>query len=73
MVIMGGGISGALVAFYLQEAGIDAMVIDGRTMGLGSTCASTSLLQYEIDTSLSELKTLIGDKAATRAYQLCAD
>lgn len=73
IVIMGGGISGALVAFYLQKAGIDAVVIDGRTIGLGSTCASTSLLQYEIDTPLSELKLLIGDKAATRAYQLCAD
>ena len=73
VVILGGGISGALVGYYLINAGIDCVVADARTIGLGSTCASTSLLQYEIDTPLSELKNLVGTDHAVRSYQLCAD
>ena len=73
VAILGGGISGALAAYYLVNAGIKCMVLDARTIGLGSTCASTSLLQYEIDTPLSELKNLIGYDNAVRSYQLCAN
>jgi len=73
VAILGGGISGALVAYYLINAGIKCVVLDARSIGLGSTCASTSLLQYEIDTPLSKLKNLVGLKNAVRSYQLCAD
>ncbi|HEY5371557.1 MAG TPA: FAD-binding oxidoreductase [Hanamia sp.] len=73
VVVLGGGISGALSAFYLAEAGIDCVVVDARSIGLGSTCASTSLLQYEIDVPLSRLQTMIGYNKAVRSYQLCAE
>ncbi|GAC1425413.1 MAG: FAD-dependent oxidoreductase [Chitinophagaceae bacterium] len=73
VVILGGGISGALAAYYLVTAGIACVLTDARTIGLGSSCASTSLLQYEIDTPLSELKDKTGIKNAVRAYQLCSD
>ena len=56
VVIIGGGISGALTAHFLTEAGIGCVLLDGRTIGLGSTCASTSLLQYELDTPLHQLR-----------------
>src|SRR5687767_6880730 len=70
VLILGGGISGALTAHYLIQEGIDCTLIDARTIGLGSTCASTSLLQYEIDTPLHELIEMIGAKAAVRSYKL---
>lgn len=73
VVIMGGGISGALMAYYLVKEGIDCIIIDGRTIGLGSTCASTSLLQYEIDTPLVELQKKIGLLPAVTVYKLCAE
>lgn len=73
VVIIGAGISGALVRYYLVNAGIPCVTVDSRTIGLGSTCASTSLLQYEIDTPLSELKKLVGENNAERSYQLCND
>lgn len=73
VVVLGGGISGALSAFYLTEAGIDCVVVDARSIGLGSTCASTSLLQYEIDTPLCKLQKMIGHQNAVHAYQLCAN
>lgn len=71
VLIVGGGISGALAAYYLTEAGIPSVVADARTIGLGSTCASTSLLQYEIDVPLSRLSDMIGKKNAVTAYSLC--
>jgi len=73
VVIIGGGISGALTAWHLHEAGLDCVVVDGRSIGLGSTCASTSLLQYEIDTPLTKLTQLRGKASAARAYQLCLE
>ena len=71
VVIIGAGISGALVRYYLINAGIECVTVDSRTIGLGSSCASTSLLQYEIDTPLTELKKLVGEQNAEKAYQLC--
>jgi len=73
VAIIGGGISGALTAFYLTEAGIDCTVFDARSVGLGSTCASTSLLQYEIDVMLHRLTDQIGEEAAVASYRLCAE
>jgi glycine/D-amino acid oxidase-like deaminating enzyme len=71
VAIIGGGISGALTAYHLTKAGIECVVVDGRSIGLGSTCASTSLLQYEIDVSLTDLSKKIGGKDAATAYLLC--
>ena len=71
VVVMGGGISGALVAWKLISKGIDCAVVDARSIGLGSSCASTSLLQYEIDTPLSSLQNKVGLQHAVRSYHLC--
>ena len=73
VVVMGAGISGALVAWQLTQNNIPCVVVDARTVGLGSTCASTSLLQYEIDEPLSRLQFKAGYSNAIRAYQLCKD
>ncbi|MGB3078322.1 MAG: FAD-dependent oxidoreductase [Saprospiraceae bacterium] len=73
IVIVGGGISGAITAYYLTEAGLNCILVDARTIGLGSTCASTSLLQYELDTSLYDLSKQIGYENAALAYRQCAD
>ncbi len=35
MVLMGGGISGALVAYHLINAGVDCILVDARTIALG--------------------------------------
>ncbi len=72
VVIVGGGITGALCAHAFTKSGLSAVVVDGRSIGAGSTCASTSLLQYEIDTPLHDLVELVGEKNAVRSYKLCA-
>jgi glycine/D-amino acid oxidase-like deaminating enzyme len=73
VIISGGGISGALSAYFLTEEGVNCVLIDSRTIGLGSTCASTALLQYELDSSLFELSARVGEPIAKRAYQLSSD
>ncbi len=45
-VVIGGGITGALVAVHLAEAGLKTLLIAKRHIGTGSTSASTALLQY---------------------------
>ena len=72
VVICGAGVTGALVADALTAAGLDVVVIDRRESGLGSTSASTALLQYEIDVELSALVDMLGRERATRAYQASA-
>lgn len=73
VVIIGGGISGALAAYYISNAGLECKVVDARSIGLGSTCASTSLLQYELDKPLSILSDQIGLQSAARAYVMCSE
>lgn len=73
VLIIGGGISGALTAHHLTRAGIACMLTDGRAIGLGSTCASTSLLQYELDMPLHKLKRVVGENNAVRSYQVCGE
>lgn len=73
VVIVGGGITGALCAYHLSEADVPCVVVDARSIGTGSTCASTALLQYEIDTPLHELVRLVGEHDAVRAYQVSAE
>lgn len=71
VVIIGAGISGALVADLLCKEGLDVVVLDKRHVGLGSTAASTALLQYEIDTPLHILSKKVGVDHAVRSYSLC--
>lgn len=69
-LVVGAGITGAIVADTLASAGVDTVVVDRRDVGHGSTSASTALLQYEIDEPLHRLKKMVGRSAAERAYRL---
>jgi len=71
VAIIGAGITGALIAWHLNRAGIDTAVFDKRHAGMGSTAASTGMLQYEIDTPLHKLIGKVGYKNAVKSYLLC--
>jgi glycine/D-amino acid oxidase-like deaminating enzyme len=71
IVVVGAGISGALAAWHLCKAGYKVVIVDKRHVGMGSTAASTALLQYEIDTPLVELTRLVGEENASRSYLKC--
>jgi len=69
VVIVGAGITGALIAEATTAAGLDTMIIDRRPPVRGSTFASTALLQFEIDTPLIHLAEQIGFEKAARAWR----
>ena len=71
VAILGGGITGALVAWHLADAGFDVAVFDAHAVAHASTAGSTSLLQYEIDEPLHRLARTFGETFATRCYRRC--
>ena len=71
VVVVGAGITGALIAHALADTGLSIIVVDKRDAGWGSTAASTALLQYEIDTELVDLAQRFGEKHAVMAYRAC--
>ena len=73
VVVLGAGISGALIADELSTHGHEVAVVDRRDVGWGSTAASTALLQYEIDTPMNELARRHGEADAVLAYRSCAE
>lgn len=73
ILVIGGGITGALIAQHLVAAGLAVSVVEKRHLGHGSTSASTAMLQYEIDVPLFQLAKTIGEKAAVRTYKMCAN
>ena len=68
VAIIGSGITGALVAHELCNSGMKVSVFDKRTIGTGSTVASTAQLQYEIDIPLCKMKDIVDESLAVKAY-----
>jgi len=69
VVVVGGGVSGALIAHRLASLGKQVIIVDRRDVGMGSTMASTAILSYEPDVHLIDLISLIGQRSAVRAYR----
>jgi glycine/D-amino acid oxidase-like deaminating enzyme len=70
VVVVGAGITGALVSHALTEVGIRPLILDRRDGArLGSTAASTALLQFELDNPLVKLGRKIGRRAAEQAWK----
>ncbi|PTT78172.1 MULTISPECIES: NAD(P)/FAD-dependent oxidoreductase [unclassified Chryseobacterium] len=73
VLIIGGGITGSLAAHQMMAEGYKTILIDQRELCNGSTSATTSMLQYEIDVPLFELIEKIGKKGAVASYKECSD
>ncbi len=69
VLVVGMGISGAMIAEALTDEGWEVVMIDRRGPMLGSTAATTALVQYEIDTPLTTLAREIGLDLARRAWR----
>ncbi|WP_018630070.1 NAD(P)/FAD-dependent oxidoreductase [Niabella aurantiaca] len=68
IIVIGGGITGALISHALLDAGYEVTLLDKRDIGQGSTAATTSVLQYEIDVPLYKLAEQIGAPEAALCY-----
>ena len=69
VLIIGAGITGAMIADALASDGVKVVIVDKRGLAKGSTVASTALVQYEIDTPLTVLTRKIGKEKAVRAWR----
>lgn len=72
VLIVGGGITGSLIAHKCIEDGYNTILIDKREIANGSSSATTSMLQYEIDIPLYKLIDMIGKKGAEATYEACS-
>jgi glycine/D-amino acid oxidase-like deaminating enzyme len=73
VLVIGGGITGSLIAHQMIKDGYKTILIDKRELCNGSTSATTSMLQYEIDVPLYDLIDQIGKKGAVLSYKACSD
>jgi len=70
VIIVGAGITGALLAHRLTKLGQRVLILDRRPPFHGSTAASTALIQWDIDRTLSELVERRGLQRARAIYRL---
>ena len=69
ILIVGGGITGSLIAYQFAQEGYKTVLLDKRDISTGSTSATTALLQYEIDEPLNSLIKKVGLAAAIDTYR----
>jgi glycine/D-amino acid oxidase-like deaminating enzyme len=72
ILIVGAGITGSFLAEALSRITSSIVVIDRHQPQTASTAASTSLLQWELDTPLRELSAKLGKRKAAQVYQATA-
>jgi glycine/D-amino acid oxidase-like deaminating enzyme len=70
VVIVGGGITGAIAALRFAQAGIGVTLLEAARVGLGSTAASSALLLQEPDRPLVPLAERYGAATARRLWRL---
>jgi glycine/D-amino acid oxidase-like deaminating enzyme len=70
-VIVGGGMTGALVAHTLASAGISTAILEAGLVGRGSTAASSALLLQEPDLELTQLEGRYGRRTGRRIWSVC--
>lgn len=68
VIVVGAGISGALMAEALSAAGKSVLVLDRRQPARGSTPASTAMIQHEIDIPLTQHIREMGRKPAEAVW-----
>jgi glycine/D-amino acid oxidase-like deaminating enzyme len=73
VAIVGGGITGAVVAQRFVAAGVGVALIEAQLVGRGSTAASSALLLQEPDQGLWELTRRHGRAAGRRIWSLSRD
>jgi len=69
VLVIGAGISGALIAEALSDAGFAVAIVDRAVPLGGATAASTALMLADLDQPLSLLKRTVGAEPASRIWQ----
>jgi glycine/D-amino acid oxidase-like deaminating enzyme len=70
VIIVGGGITGAIAAYVFADAGLSVALLEAKRIGRGSTAASTALLMQEPDKDFRELARVYGTKDSRRIWRI---
>lgn len=73
VLIIGGGIAGALAAYRFALGGVDTVIISRSPMGFGAAASSTGIMEYDNGLSLANLGKVIGKGDAVRCFQLFSE
>jgi glycine/D-amino acid oxidase-like deaminating enzyme len=73
VAIVGGGMTGAMIAATFAEANVDVTVLEAARTGRGSTAASTALLLQEPDLDLAALSRKYDAARARRIWRISHD
>lgn len=69
VIVVGAGMAGILIAYYLQEAGKRVLVLEAKTVASGQTERTTAKISSQHDLKYSQLIHRLGEKKA-RLYAL---
>lgn len=72
-LIIGGGMSGALISYGLMEDGYDTIVIDKFVPGYGSSAGNTGMIQFNSDKTLADMIHDFGEQWAVDFYRFSVD
>ncbi len=70
VIIAGGGVTGALLAYYFTKNNVKCVVLEKGRIAHGSTGITTSLLQYELDGKVNELLEYTSKENVIESYSL---
>lgn len=70
LLIIGGGVAGALALYQFAEKGYSCVLVDEGRFGLRSTSITTAFLQYELEDNFEDLLEYMDVADVRGAYQL---
>ena len=69
ILIIGGGINGAILNFYLSKSR-DVVLVDSSRIGCLSTSAATALLEFQLDDFAEDLKSTMNENQILQVYKM---
>lgn len=69
ILIIGGGIDGAILNFYLSQK-YNVALVDASRLGMCATSAATALLEYQLDDYAQDLKEYMSEDEIVLAYKI---
>lgn len=69
ILIIGGGIDGAITNYYLSQ-NFNVALVDSKRFGMGCTSSATALLEYQLDDYATKLKKVMSEEDIVDIYNM---
>lgn len=71
VLVIGGGIAGALTTYFLAKDGVDVVVVEKNIVGYGNTMSAPAILDFNLDTEMYKLEKILNKEKSQKIYKLC--